>query len=71
MPDVNMVTASRPRPEGRPGRRSRLAERLVEAMIVLVGDQDLRDVALSVVAECDAHVDQRLGEAGEGAHVGS
>jgi hypothetical protein len=39
--------------------------------VVLVGDEDLRDVALLVVAERDAIVAQRLGEPGEGAPVGS
>jgi hypothetical protein len=43
----------------------------MQPRVVLVGDQDLRDVALFVVAKRYTSIDQRVGEPGEGGHVAS
>ena len=52
-------------------RRPVLAGQQVQPGVVLIGDQDLRDVALEVVAQHDGAVGQRVGEVRERAHVGS
>ena len=50
--------------------RTVLAGEQVEPRVILIGDQDLWDVALEVVAQDDAAVGQGVGEMRERAHVG-
>src|SRR5947209_20459124 len=57
-----------PAPELGPARGTLLTEAEVQRRVVLIGDEDLGDVALGEVAQTDLAVDQRLGEGGKARH---